>query len=212
MLLPVLLLFLTQASGLGKSPSQDVPWPITLGAKSLYRANMIPMVDQVVIVPDIDTYLDELARWSRNGQWPILLEDDHLVSMLVRRLKPQQVIQRDAVDPPGPTPMQRLRLIQTRAWEAAPGETFEEAMKRHGLESLGLVLTSETATAFPAAAALAVGRGQSIAELDGRFGGGGTILGASKAEALSQLVQQRCEQTGLGWQAMGDEGRKIRGR
>ncbi|MBG81525.1 MAG: hypothetical protein CMJ39_12565 [Phycisphaerae bacterium] len=205
MLLSLLVLLLAQAPAMGEIRNQEVPWPVTLGAKSLYRANMIPMVDQVVIVPDVDTYLDELARWSKDGQWPILIEDDHLVSMLVRRLKPDQVIQREAVAPPGPTPMQRLRLIQTRAWGAASGETFEDAMKRNGLESLGLVLTSESATAFPAAAALAVGRGQSIAELDGKFGGGGTILGTSKSEALAKLVQQRCEQTGLSWQSMGDQ-------
>ncbi|MEE2906596.1 MAG: hypothetical protein VX527_02080 [Planctomycetota bacterium] len=197
----VALLLITQPS----TQSENVPWPVKLGARSLHRSNQIPLVDQVVIVPDMDTWIDEMAHWSTKGHWPVLLEDDHLAPMFIRRLKPAQVIQRGPVTPPDKSIMERFQLILAHAWGAQSGETYQAAMTRQGLKPLGLVLTTESSKALPAAIALAVGRGQAIATLDGPLGGGGTILGASKTKALAQEVRERCKETGLTWKALGDE-------
>ena len=73
------------------------------------------------------------------------------------------------------------------------------------LKPLGLVLTSENSNAWPAALALAVGRGQELMSLEGSFGGGGTILSASKSLLLTEQIRKRCEETGLDWKTLGDD-------
>ena len=184
---------------------EEVPWPVKLGARALHRSNQIPLVDQVVLVPDLDTWIDELAHWSLNGHWPVLIEDDHFAPMFIRELKPSQVIQRKPVTPPDKSVMDRFRLMLARAWGAQPGESFQEALARQNIQPLGLVLTTESSPSVTAAMALAVGRGQAVAMLDGQLGGGGTILNATKTSALAQQVRNRCEETGLSWKTLGDE-------
>jgi len=183
----------------------QVPWPVKLGARALHRTNQIPLIDQVVIVPDLDTWIDEMAQWSTEGHWPVLMADDHFAPMLIRTLKPAQVIQRAPVTPPDLSMMDRFQLVLAKAWGGRPGESFAAAMTRQNLKPLGLVLTSESSPSFPAAMALAVGRGQAVGQLDGSLGGGGTVLNASKTMNLIELVRSRCEETGLQWNILGDD-------
>ncbi|MBG84000.1 MAG: hypothetical protein CMJ40_05565 [Phycisphaerae bacterium] len=185
--------------------NDDVPWPVRMGAQALYRSNQIPMIDQVVLVPDTDTFLDEMAYWSPAGQWPVLIEDDHFAPMFIRRFKPSKVYRRVAVEKPVKSVMERCELVLKRGWGATPEETLQQAMARMELTPIGLVLTSENAKSWPAALALAVGRGQELKMLEGSFGGGGTILSASKSQLLTELVRKRCEETGLDWNTLGDD-------
>lgn len=195
------LIFTSDASG----ANDDVPWPVRMGAQSLYRSNQIPMIDQVVLVPDADTWLDEMAYWSPAGQWPVLIEDDHFTQMFIRRFKPSRVYRRVGVEKPLKSVMERCQLVLKRSWGSKADETLQEAMGRMGLKPIGLVLTSETSKAWPAALALAAGRGQELRSLEGSFGGGGTILSASKSDMLTELVRRSCEETGLSWDQLGDD-------
>ena len=189
----------------GGTGNDDVPWPVKMGAKALHRSNQIPMIDQVVLVPDTDTWLDEMAYWSPAGQWPVLIEDDHFAPMFIRRFKPSKVYRRVAVKKPAKSVMERCRIVLKRGWGAKPDETLQQAMARIGLKPMGLVLTSENANAWPAALALAVGRGQELKMLEGSFGGGGTILSASKSLLLTEQIRKICEDTGLDWDTLGDD-------
>ncbi|MDG2093886.1 MAG: hypothetical protein P8J89_01270 [Phycisphaerales bacterium] len=201
------LLFLLISASLDPATTGngDVPWPVKLGAKALHRSNQIPMIDQVVLVPDADTWLDEMAYWSPAGQWPVLIEDDHFAPMFIRGFQPSKVYRRVAVEKPSMGIMERCQLILKRAWGAKPDETLQTAMARIGIKPMGLVLTSETSDAWPAALALAVGRGQELKSLDGSFGGAGTILSASKSALLTEQIRKRCEETGLAWDRLGDD-------
>ena len=55
--------------------SAEVPWPVVLGQRTAALERDWKIVDQVVLVPDERTYLDELAKWSAEGRWPVLIED-----------------------------------------------------------------------------------------------------------------------------------------
>ena len=44
-------------------------WGITLGQRVLAVRRALPVVDQVVLVPDAATYLDELSRWSPQARY-----------------------------------------------------------------------------------------------------------------------------------------------
>lgn len=205
MITHLLFLVLMASQSPAGSDTDNVPWPIKMGAKSLNRSNQIPVVDQVVLVPDTDTWLDEMAYWSTSGQWPVLIEDDHFAPMFIRRFQPSKVYRRVAVDTPDRGIMERCQLILKRAWGATPQETLQQGLARIGLKPAGLVLTSESSNAWPAALALAVGRGQELKTLEGSFGGGGTILSASKSLVLTEMIRESCEATGLAWDQLGDD-------
>ena len=42
--------------------TDDTPWPVVLGQRTAALERDWPVVDQVVLVPDGRTYLDELAK------------------------------------------------------------------------------------------------------------------------------------------------------
>ncbi|MHC4652009.1 MAG: hypothetical protein ACYTES_14305, partial [Planctomycetota bacterium] len=74
---------------------QTVHWAAVLGARVAQVNRAFPTVDQVVLVPDEATYVEELSRWSPQGRWPVLFADDRLAPMFIRRFKPAHVIRRD---------------------------------------------------------------------------------------------------------------------
>ena len=54
----------------------QVPWPVQLGYRTAALERSWPIVNQVVLVPDGRTYLDEISKWSESARWPVLIEDD----------------------------------------------------------------------------------------------------------------------------------------
>jgi hypothetical protein len=64
--------------------NSETPWPIVLGTRAAALERSWPIVDQVVLVPDGRTYLDELSRWTETTRWPVLFEDDVYAPLFVR--------------------------------------------------------------------------------------------------------------------------------
>ena len=70
------------------APLQQLPWPIQLGYRTAALERSWPVADQVVLVPDGRTYLDELAKWNEHARWPVLIEDDFYTPLFVRGFAP----------------------------------------------------------------------------------------------------------------------------
>ena len=205
MLIHLLLMIILASMEPTVDSGQNIPWPIKLGASSLNRSNQIPLIDQVVLVPDSDTFIDEIAHWSPAGQWPVLIQDDHFAPMFIRRFKPSRVYQRAAVQKPDMDFTRRCELALKRAWGVLPNENLKNGMERIGIQPLGLVITSRNSKSWPAALALAMGRGQELVWLEGSFGGSGTILSNAKSQNLTRIIREKCQETGLAWDQLGDE-------
>ena len=194
---------------------QPTPWQVQLGQRVANLESRLPVVDQVVLVPDAATYLDEIAKWSLQGRWPVLIEDDVYCPLFVRAFHPSRVIRRKATAalPSGAT--EREALVATaiaKAWTDRTAEKPSEAVatnpvvafKAIGLTPAGVVFASMDDPAWTAAVALAAGRGQPISWLTGNYGSPESDLDAQRFADLEQRIEAGVSQLGLPWQSLGD--------
>jgi hypothetical protein len=187
---------------------QAVHWAATLGMRVAQVNAAFPIVDQVVLVPDEATYVEELSRWSPRGRWPVLFEDDLLAPMFIRRFKPAHVIRRepgsDRQDATSVT-RQQLETVVVRAWGGDPQtQTWREAFGQHGYIPPGVVITTVRDPAWTAGVALAAGRGQPIGWLDEPFGRPNQTLELDELSRLQDAVDRLVAEAGYPHAALGD--------
>jgi hypothetical protein len=195
-----------QASG-QQSPRepQAVHWAAALGMRVAHVNAAFPTVDQVVIVPDEATYIEELSRWSPRGRWPVLFADDLLAPMFIRRFKPAHVIRRDPGAGATSVTRQQLEAVVVRAWGGDPqNQTWRETFDQHGYIPPGVVITTVRDPAWTAGVALAAGRGQPIGWLDEPFGRPNQALEPDELSRLQDAVDGLVAGTGYPHAALGD--------
>ena len=184
-------------------------WAVKLGARVEQVNRAFPVVDCVVLVPDGATYLDELGKWSPKGRWPVLFEDDQLAPMFVRRFSPSRVYRRESVGDWPTEAKQRQRDIEAvaiRAWGGDPKQdTLRQVFQRQEYTPPGVVITSVDDPAWTAAVALAAGRGQPIAWLDGRFGRPNGRLNIDVLNRLRSRIDRLVAQSGYQHADLGDD-------
>ena len=188
---------------------EQVHWAVKLGARVEQVNRAFPVVDCVVLVPDGATYLDELGRWSPKGRWPVLLEDDQLAPMFIRRFGPSRVYRRESVGdlPTGVEQRQRfLEAVAIHAWGGDPEQdTLRQVFQRQEYTPPGVVITSVTDPAWTAAVALAAGRGQPIAWLEGRFGRPNGRIKTDVVNRLRSRIDRLVAQLGYQHADLGDD-------
>jgi hypothetical protein len=188
-----------------------MPWPMKIGLQSFQVSMRLPVVDQVVLVPDAATYLDEIGRWDLRGRWPVLIEDGKYASMFVRAFKPARVVRRASVGSLPAGRPEREALAQqavTRAW-TVPGKdtapkTLAEAYAAVGFQPFGAVFASMDDPAWTAAVALTAGRGQAPFWVAGSLGQPSDTLGAEQFRSLAQQIEDAVRSTGLPALQLGD--------
>lgn len=185
-------------------PGRD--WQTGLGVRAATVEFRWPVVDRVVLVPDADTYLDEIAEWSPSGRWPVLFVDDHLAPMFIRRFAPAEVVLREPLTPrPAIDVPTRVDRAVAHAWGArdvrlTPGEAFAA----RGHVPPGIVVASAQDPAWTAALALAAGRGQPIVWTDDDYGRPNRTLDLAGAERLRAFLAHAAAQSGQAWAGLGD--------
>jgi len=197
----------------GSAPSQppaagqaETPWPIVLGMRAAALERSWPIVDQVVLVPDGRTYLDELSHWSESSRWPVLFEDDVYAPLFVRGFKPARVIRRASVGAMPAERGEREKLIATSAAEAIKDGSVDviAACAARGFAPPMVILASGDDPAWTAAAALAAGRGAPIHWTSDDFGRVNDKLTASSFARLANELEKAADRTGLPWKGLGD--------
>lgn len=189
----------------------EIPWPMRMGVRSMQVRMRIPVIDQVVLVPDAATWLDEVSRWTLRGRWPVLIEDADFAPVFVRAFAPARVVRRSAAPSlPVDADARRvaLRRAVARAW-TVPGsdvqpETPAQAFASVNFEPMGMVVTSVDDPAWPAAVALAAGHGQALVYLDGDAGNQDATLTPDQLAELSARIEDAAKGIGLPYSALGD--------
>jgi hypothetical protein len=190
---------------------ENLPWAVRLGIRSQQLTDAFPVVDRVVLVPDAATYLDELAKWSpTGGRWPVLIEDNHFAPMFVRRFAPKQLIRRESVGIGVPNDVAtRQRAIEdviVKSFGGDPAQhTWRELFAQHRYSPPGVVISSVEDPAWTAAVALAAGRGQALAWLDGNFGEPHLPLDQQSTARLIQSVHDLVAKQNYSFDALGDQ-------
>ncbi len=181
-------------------------WAVKLGLRVRERARAAQTLDQVVLVPDAATFIDELARWSPTRRWPVLIEDDRLTPLFLRRFEPKRIFRRATVEGiDGVEPAVRRAVATARAGAIDADLTIVEALRREGSAPPGVVIASAQDPAWVAAAALAAGRGQAVVWIDDDWGAPGDVLDADRAAAMQTRIDDAIADLGWTWSGEGDE-------
>jgi hypothetical protein len=201
----------TPASAQGSQPvpAQAMPWPNRLGMRVAALQQAVPVQDRVVLVSDEATFLDELARWSPNARWPILIEDPVLTPMFLRAFAPKQILRRTDRAPAPLDPEGWRRAIDGAVARAFGGDPATQspaiAMAAARFSPAGIAAYATGDPARVAAAALAAGRGLVPVSIEGDFGVPNAQLEAGVFGSLARAVLDAFRATGLPFETMGDE-------
>ncbi|MCT7951695.1 hypothetical protein NG798_17980 [Ancylothrix sp. C2] len=181
------------------------PWAVQTGRRIATLNKRIPTLDRVVIVPDETTFLAAINKWSLKARWPILIEDKQYTRLFINKFKPAQIIKMPAVQsPPNQNlPEAMLKAVAT-AWEATDNTSLKKKWDDLGWEPPGVVFTSPTDPAWPAAVALAADRGQPLVFLEDDFGNPNDTLTTEQWETLENAIKQGVETTGYSYQDQAD--------
>ena len=194
----------------GAGRMDQVPWPVLLGAKVALCEKNRPIVSRVVLVPDADTWLEEVARWSPAGQWPVLFESDPRTGAFIRAFDPDQILRvppTEKVLPEEPDKRRSLMLAACKlAWGSTDlGRPLVEDFNRFGWKPPGFAVTSTRDPAWPAAVALAAGRGLPLVFLDEDLGSVDGEMSSAEVERLERGLRDAAAGTGYTWEALGDD-------
>ncbi|MGA0172618.1 MAG: hypothetical protein ACO3NL_03095, partial [Phycisphaerales bacterium] len=187
---------------------ESIPWPMLLGARVAALEQRLPVVETVVLVPDEATFLAEIARWSPRGRWPVLFEDDRYAPLFVKRYAPRRVFRRTSVGTLQADPASTLERALESVIRALGGDparqTLQQLFEASGFLPPGIVLTDFRDPAWPAAVALAAGRGQVLEVLEGDFGAVSQSLDSAGLERLDREVRAALERCGFEWGGVRD--------
>jgi hypothetical protein len=191
------------------SPTPDIsrmPWQIVLGLRSADFAHRWPVVDQVVLVPDGRTYLAEIARWSEQERWPVLIEDDFFAPLFVRGFAPARVIRRESVGAmPGDRAEREALLRATVADALHDGATdLQDAAARRRATPAMAILADAMDPSWTAAVALSAGRCAPIRFTDSDHGAPGDTLDDARFAKLRGEVEDAARAVGLPWNSTRD--------
>jgi len=215
----LLLTLLTLAALAAPAPAQTqtesgrpVPPEALLGFRVESLRKSWPVASLVVIADSPNAYLSALAEWSPDRRFPVLLDDgapaarEH-IARFVRAFAPERVrlYTKNNAEP------ENLRSDVARAVARAWGADRDDAATLRALWQRlnhtppGLVLAAETDPAWPAAAALAAGRGQPIVWTDavpGRLGG---TINAGHLTRLEDALEAAARTSPWSWRNLGDD-------
>ena len=186
----------------GSEPSPEARAAMLLGARTAKIQSNLPILNQVVLVPDEATYLDEISRWSPAARWPVLFDREPFASQFIRRFNPEKVWRRV----PTTEKIDDIDFAMQRAVASAWGGTdsIEQALSDLALPPTGVVLTSTNDPARAGAVALAAGHGQLLKYVSGNWGTAGETLSGPRTESLVREIDEVLASTGVNYAGIGD--------
>lgn len=196
-----LLLTITLCQGV-QEPSHEIRAAMFLGSRSAQVQRGLPIVHQVVIVPDEATYLDEISRWSTGARWPVLFDREPFASQFIRRFSPEQVWKRKSVNRKIKNKQEAMELAVARAWDGE--SSIELALTDLEFPPTGIVLTATDDPARLGAVALAAGRGQLLKFMSSDWGSGQEILTLSQTNELIREIEGILASSGVKYTDLGD--------
>lgn len=195
----------------------ELPAEVRLGVRVEGVRRNLPVARTLVIAPTVDAYLDALHRWTVELRFPILIDDGtdearERIARFTRAFKPQHVVRWEGDGVFDLTRAESLAEraatmndLVARAWGADDAAGLVDRWLEIGFAPPGVVVTSLMDRAWPAALALAAGRGQFILWLEeapkGRLG---AVMSSEEFAALDSAVQDGLNELEIAWRDEGD--------
>ncbi len=201
----VVLFFVSLAFGQGV----DVPAEVKLGARvELLRRNW-PVALMVVIADSPSAYAQAIGEWSPERRFPVLLDDGsdaarEDIARFVRAFGAERVRLYSGTDDDGVS-RELIERSAANAWGAENTNVLRTLWDEVNFTPPGVVVADETNSAWPAALALAAGRGQPIVWAVAPRGRIGSRLTPREQQGLGDAIEAQLRGWGWSWDASGDE-------
>lgn len=197
----------------------EIPPALKLGLRVDQVRRKLAVAPVVVVVKDVSSYVEAIGMWRLTVRFPVLIDDGapasrENIGRFVRAFRPKQVLRwssgKKTMHEWGAEPAV-IDAAVGRAWTAdgaAPEKGFDQAAvlaqwKTLQLAPPGVVAAAKDDPAWPAAVALAAGRGQPIfwttstRRLDNSANPG-------EVDGFCRDLEAFCDSTGLSWKSLGD--------
>ncbi len=195
-----------------------LPPAIVLGLRVETVRRNIAAVDEVVIVPSREAFVDALSRWTANARFPIFLDDGtpearENIARFVRAYRPSRVVRWEGERTMWPQAIEAQRTLMAdavaNAWGAESYEALPNAWRDLRFIPPGVVVLSESDPLCLGGLALAAGRGQiplwltreNDDALPSDFSG---ELSEQQAAAFRATLEEQLSAIGLPWNSLGD--------
>jgi hypothetical protein len=198
----------------------QIPPALRLGLRADQVRTRLPVLPTLVIVKDATSFVDAIAEWRVNQRFPILWDDgtptarEH-IARFARAFKPKKTLRWSSSRRTMSEWGADTALVENavgRAWTldgTQPLEGFDRAgvlklWKELQLTPPGIAVAAKDDPAWPAALALAAGRGMPIfwttssRRLD-------APMSVADADILARSIEQFAESSGFSWKSLGDD-------
>jgi hypothetical protein len=181
----------------------------------LYIQQLAAVCNTVVIVKDATSYIQAISHWNPKRRYPVLIDDGtpaahEDMARFVRGFKPAHVV-RWSAKAEKPAPMDTAEPAAlfgavARAWMVEGDNPNQGQLldfwKAAKFQPPGIVVTQEGDGAWPAALALAAGRGEPLVFIKVKQGVDGWLT-IPEADAFEQAIEGAAEVSGFAWRDVG---------
>ncbi len=205
---------------------EALPPGVRLAVRVESLRRQVPVMPDVVVVPDASSFVLAMSAWRRDYRFPVLIDDGSWrgkedIARFVRAFKPRSVVAWSRAHVPGApewpedeaTRRGAIEASLLRAWGGGPDQ-MESAMKSlvkavgvFGIDPPGVVVADAMDPSWPAALALAIGRAQPIIwysrpEAWAKTNANNTFS-QDALEPLEKQIEAGCVLLGLEWEGLG---------
>jgi len=199
---------------------QQLPPQIRLYTRVELVRRQVPVVPLLVIVRDTESFVQAIGKWSLQGRFPILIDDDgslrthEHIGRFARAFKPEKIIRwssgKGGDVKPNPALIDNA-IARAFAKEgtrdpvtAEPRADLNATFKAVQLDPPGIVIANPDDPAWVGGVALAAARGQPIAWLKDLPRAVDDTLTRARFEAINAQIEKAAQATGYAWAAQAD--------
>lgn len=188
---------------------------VALGQRVRELQRKSTVLSTVVIVRDAASYCEAVKQWTPTTRFPVLIDDASIqsqenIARFLRAFAPDTVVRFAVATPSGSWNADRDAVFRALAasWSAvgADPEALKAAWRTAGHSPPGIVVANENDSAWPAALALAAGRGQLLTWVGDDLAPRDLHKSwtAEGVASLDKHLQDLVSRAGLAWSDLGD--------
>lgn len=207
---------------------EALPPGVRLAVRVESLRRQVPVIPDLVLVPDASSFVLAMSAWRREYRFPVLIDDGSWrakedIARFARAFKPRSIVSWTKANVPGggapdwpadeATRRGAIEACLLRAWGGGPDQ-MDSAMKSlvkavgvFGIDPPGVVVADAMDPSWPAALALAIGHAQPIIWYsrppEWAKTNANNSFSQDALEPLEKQIEAGCVLLGLEWEGLG---------